>query len=99
MPPAARRCASACAEAAGVTRSPRSARSATRRPSCGSSRGDDRRSGGSCPQIFRFEYEVLDQGLVLDVRLVLGGSPVAALTLAHVLAIARHAGELHVVGY
>ena len=51
------------------------------------------------PEVLRLEHQILDHRLVLDVRFVFGRPPASALVLAHVLAIAGHAGELHVVGY
>src|SRR4051812_42708717 len=52
---------------------------------------DPRPAGNSSTQVLRLEHEVLEERLVLDVRLVLGRAPVAALALAHVAAVLRRA--------
>src|SRR5436190_2358324 len=54
-------------------------------------------SGGDA-EILRLEHEILEQRLVLDVRLVLDRAPALALLLFHVGPVLRRSGELDVVG-
>src|SRR3954452_1752585 len=52
----------------------------------------------SAAEVLRLEHQVLDERLVLEVRLVLDGAPPRALGLAHVPAVRGSAGQADVVG-
>jgi len=53
----------------------------------------------SVSEVLRFEHEIPDEGLVLEVGVVLGGAPVLALLCLHVGAVLRGAGYPQVVGH
>src|SRR5215210_2632475 len=50
-------------------------------------------------EVLRLEHQVLYERLILEVSLVLGRAPLLTFARLHVLAIARHARDLDVVGH
>ena len=62
--------------------------------------GLDRRSGDcSVSKVLRFEQEIPDEGLILEVGVVLGGAPVLTFLCLHVGTVLRGAGQPDVVGH